>query len=111
MQAGTIVGNLASAIVIPTEEAALVADLKAGSESAFALLIAQYHQPIYSLIARSLNDPADAAAGVVNVASVTRDDMHVDVTDGLSARHADVDADIVALRLIALLDRDAHGPE
>ena len=25
--------------------------------------------------------------------------MHVDVTDGLSARHADVDADIVALRL------------
>ena len=42
------------------EEAALIADLKAGSEEAFALLIAQYHQPIYSLIARSLNDPADA---------------------------------------------------
>ena len=61
MQAGTIVGNLASAIGITTEDAALVADLKAGSESAFALLIAQYHQPIYSLIARSLNDPADAA--------------------------------------------------
>jgi RNA polymerase sigma-70 factor (ECF subfamily) len=61
MQAGTIVGNLASAIGITTEEAVLVADLKAGSESAFALLIAQYHQPIYSLIARSLSDPADAA--------------------------------------------------
>src|SRR5205807_6203198 len=61
MQAGTVVGNLASAIGITTEEAALVADLKAGSETAFALLIAQYHQPIYSLIARSLNDPADAA--------------------------------------------------
>ncbi len=30
-------------------------------EEAFALLIAQYHQPLYSLIARSLNDPADAA--------------------------------------------------
>src|SRR5206468_1191900 len=60
MQAGTVVGNLASAIGITTEDAALVADLKAGSESAFALLIAQYHQPIYSLIARSLNDPADA---------------------------------------------------
>ena len=54
-------GNLASAIGITTEEAALVADLKAGSEEAFALLIAQYHQPLYSLIARSLNDPADAA--------------------------------------------------
>ena len=61
MQAGTIVGNLASAIGITTEDAALISDLKAGSEDAFALLIAQYHQPLYSLIARSLNDPADAA--------------------------------------------------
>jgi RNA polymerase sigma-70 factor, ECF subfamily len=61
MQAGTAVGNLASAIAITTEDASLVADLKAGSEQAFALLIAQYHQPLYSLIARSINDPADAA--------------------------------------------------
>src|ERR1700722_8159453 len=61
MQAGTIVGNLASAIGITTEDASLVADLKAGSEEAFALLIAQYSQPLYSLIARSINDPADAA--------------------------------------------------
>ncbi len=61
MQAGIAVGNLASAIGIQTEDAALVADLKAGSEEAFAILIAQYHQPLYSLIARSLNDPADAA--------------------------------------------------
>jgi RNA polymerase sigma-70 factor, ECF subfamily len=61
MQAGIVVGNLASAIGIRTEDAALVADLKAGSEDAFAILIAQYHQPLYSLIARSLNDPTDAA--------------------------------------------------
>ena len=61
MQAGIAVGNLASAIGIRTEDAVLVADLKAGSEDAFAILIAQYHQPLYSLIARSLNDPADAA--------------------------------------------------
>lgn len=61
MQAGTIVGNLATAINIRTEDAALVAELKAGSEDAFALLIAQYHQPLYSLIARSLNNPCDAA--------------------------------------------------
>src|SRR5271154_902764 len=61
MQAGTIVGNLASAISITTEDASLVADLKAGSEDAFGLLIAQYSQPLYSLIARSINDPADAA--------------------------------------------------
>lgn len=61
MQAGTVMGNLASAIGIGTEDAALVAALKAGSEEAFAVLIAQYSQPIYSLIARSLQDPADAA--------------------------------------------------
>jgi RNA polymerase sigma-70 factor (ECF subfamily) len=61
MQAGMTVGNLASAIGITTEDAGLVADLKAGSEEAFGLLIAQYHQPLYSLIARSINDPADAS--------------------------------------------------
>jgi RNA polymerase sigma-70 factor (ECF subfamily) len=64
MQAGTLMGNLASAIgsgTIRHEEAALVAALKAGSEEAFALLIAQFSQPLYTLIARSLQDPADAA--------------------------------------------------
>jgi RNA polymerase sigma-70 factor (ECF subfamily) len=61
MQAGIAVGNLASAIGITTEDAALLAELKAGSEEAFGVLIAQYHQPLYSLIARSLNDPSDAA--------------------------------------------------
>ena len=61
MQAGTIMGNLASAIGFSQEEAALIADLKAGSEDAFAQLIAQYHQPLYSLITRSLDDPADAS--------------------------------------------------
>ena len=61
MQAGIAVGNLASVVGIRTEDAALVAELKAGSEQAFSFLIAQYHQQIYSLIARSLQDPADAA--------------------------------------------------
>lgn len=61
MQAGIVMGHLAGVIGISTEDAALVADLKAGSEEAFAILIAQYHQPLYSLIARSINDPADAA--------------------------------------------------
>jgi RNA polymerase sigma-70 factor (ECF subfamily) len=60
MQAG-IVMDLAGTIGIRAEDAALVADLKAGSEEAFALLIAQYHQPLYSLIARSIQDSADAA--------------------------------------------------
>ena len=54
-------GDLASAIGIRAEEQSLVSELKAGSEQAFSLLIAQYSQPIYSLIARSLRDQADAA--------------------------------------------------
>jgi RNA polymerase sigma-70 factor, ECF subfamily len=61
MQAGSLMDHLASAIAIPSEEAHLVAELQAGSEQAFALLIAQYQQPLYSLIARSLQDPADAS--------------------------------------------------
>jgi RNA polymerase sigma-70 factor, ECF subfamily len=59
-------GNLANIYCVPAapahaEEAALVAELRAGQEEAFAWLIAQYHQPIFSLLARSLRDPADAA--------------------------------------------------
>ena len=61
MQAATHVNNLVSTIGVRTEDAALVAALKAGSEEAFGVLIAQYGQPLYSLIARSLQDPADAA--------------------------------------------------
>lgn len=61
MRAGTALGNVVSAIGIHTEEEALIADLKSGSEEAFGLLIAQYHQPLYSLIARSLHDPSEAA--------------------------------------------------
>ena len=53
--------DLASAIGMAAEEATLVADLKAGSENAFSQLIAQYSQPVFSMIARNLCDPADAA--------------------------------------------------
>jgi RNA polymerase sigma-70 factor (ECF subfamily) len=53
--------DLASAIGIRADEQELVAELKAGSEQAFALLLAQYSHPIYSLMSRSLRDPADAA--------------------------------------------------
>lgn len=54
-------GNLASALTLQTEEAALIAELRAGSEEAFAWLIARYHQPIFSLLARTVHDRADAA--------------------------------------------------
>jgi RNA polymerase sigma-70 factor, ECF subfamily len=64
MHAELAMENLASAIGIraggASEDAALVAALKAGSEEAFGVLIAHYSQPLYSLIARSLQDPADA---------------------------------------------------
>jgi len=53
--------NLASAMGVRTEEAAIVAELKAGSEEAFEWLIAQYNQPVYSLVYRMLDDPSDAA--------------------------------------------------
>ena len=53
--------ELVSALALHGEEQSLVTELKAGSESAFALLIAQYSRSVYSLIARSLRDPADAA--------------------------------------------------
>lgn len=54
-------GNVASALLVQTEESALVEELRAGSEEAFAWLIARYHQPIYSLLARTVQDRADAA--------------------------------------------------
>ena len=55
------VGDVASALGVRAEEAPMVAELKAGSEEAFAWLVARYHQPIYSLVYRIVNDPADAA--------------------------------------------------
>lgn len=81
MQAGIAVGNLASAIGVQSGEAALVAELKAGSETAFALLIAQYHQPIYSVIARSLQDPSEAA-------DITQE-VFLKVFRGISSFHGD----------------------
>src|SRR5215472_795151 len=54
-------GDLASAIGARAQEAAIVAELKAGSEDAYAWLIGEFHQPIYGLVYRILTDPADAA--------------------------------------------------
>jgi RNA polymerase sigma-70 factor, ECF subfamily len=54
-------GNVASALALQPEETALIAELRAGSEDAFAWLIARFHQPIYSLLARTVQDRAIAA--------------------------------------------------
>jgi RNA polymerase sigma-70 factor (ECF subfamily) len=61
MAGATTVGELAGAIGIRAQEAGVVAELKAGSEEAYAWLIGEFHQPIYSLVYRMATDPADAA--------------------------------------------------
>jgi RNA polymerase sigma-70 factor (ECF subfamily) len=61
LQADLTMGNLVSALTLQSEEAALIAELRAGSEEAFAWLIARYHQPIYSLLARTVQDRGEAA--------------------------------------------------
>jgi len=81
MQAGTAVGNLASAIGIRSEETALVAQLKAGSEEAFAWLIATYHKPVYSLVARTIPVGSDAA-------DVTQE-VFVKIYRGISGFHGE----------------------
>jgi len=61
MAGATTLGDLASAIGARTAESAVIVELKAGSEDAYAWLIGEFHQPIYGLIYRIVNDPSDAA--------------------------------------------------
>lgn len=61
MQADLTMGNVAGTLTIQSDEAALVEELRAGSEQAFAWLIARYHQPIFSLLARLVRNRTDAA--------------------------------------------------
>ena len=61
MAGATTLGELASAIGARAEEAAIVADLKAGSETAYAWLIGEFQRPVYGLVYRMMSDPADAA--------------------------------------------------
>lgn len=61
MCAAFSVANLSGAIAIGADDAALTSELQAGSEEAFALLIARYQSSVYSLVSRILTDPSDAA--------------------------------------------------
>jgi len=61
MAGATTLTDLASAIGARTQESAVIAELKAGSEEAYVWLIGEFHQPIYSLVYRIVNDPSDAA--------------------------------------------------
>ncbi len=74
-------GELASAIGVRTEEASVVAELKAGSEAAFSWLIAHYNQPVYSLVYRILDDPSDAAD--------TTQEVFIKVFRGIKNFHSD----------------------
>ena len=59
--AATAVGYLASTFGAEHDQAAVIAELRSGSEEAYAWLIQHFHQPVYSLVYRILNDPTDAA--------------------------------------------------
>jgi RNA polymerase sigma-70 factor (ECF subfamily) len=54
-------GELSSAWEMRAEDALIVAELKAGNEDAYTRLIAQYHQTIYNLVYRILDDSSDAS--------------------------------------------------
>src|SRR5215470_13080314 len=61
MAGAASLGEFASAIGIRSQEAAIIQELKAGSEEAYAWLVGEFHQSVYSVVYRILTDPADAA--------------------------------------------------
>lgn len=81
MAGATTLGELASAIGARSQEAAIVAELKAGSEEAYAWLIGQFQQPVYGLVYRIVNDPADAAD--------TTQDVFLKVFRGMKSFHGE----------------------
>ncbi len=74
-------GEIASALGSRAEEASLVAELKAGREQAYEWLVARFHQPVYSLVARIVRDPADAAD--------TTQEVFLKVYRGIRSFHGD----------------------
>ena len=82
MAGATTLADLASAIGVRSqEEAAIVAELKAGSEAAYAWLIGEFQQPVYGLVYRIVNDPA--------VAADTTQDVFLKVFRGISHFHGE----------------------
>jgi len=61
------VSEWASALSWGLDEAELVAELQAGSETAFDFLVTHYHVPVYHLILSMLGDTSDAADGTQEV--------------------------------------------
>lgn len=52
--------ELASAVVVRVDDSVLIEDLRSGVESAYEALIGRFEQPVYSMISRLMDDPADA---------------------------------------------------
>src|SRR5215469_7298985 len=61
------VSDWASALAWGRDEADLVHELQAGSETAFDWLVTHYHAPVYNLILGMLGDTSDAADGTQEV--------------------------------------------
>src|SRR5438445_29781 len=61
------VSDWASALSWGRDEADLVHELQAGSETAFDWLVTHYHGPVYNLILGMLGDTSDAADGTQEV--------------------------------------------
>jgi len=61
------VSDWASALSWGGDEAELVNELQAGSETAFDWLVTHYHAPVYNLILGMLGDTSDAADGTQEV--------------------------------------------
>ena len=61
------VSNWAGALSWGQDEAELVTELQAGSETAFDWLVTHYHGPVYNLILSMLGDGSDAADGTQEV--------------------------------------------
>ena len=61
------VSDWASALSWGRDEAELVQELQAGSETAFDWLVTHYHGPVYNLILGMLGDTSDAADGTQEV--------------------------------------------
>src|SRR5437870_5531317 len=61
------VSDWASALSWGRDEAELVHELQAGSETAFDWLVTHYHGPVYNLILGMLGDTSDAADGTQEV--------------------------------------------
>jgi RNA polymerase sigma-70 factor (ECF subfamily) len=55
------------ALLVREDESALVSGLRSGVESAYETLIARFEQPVFNVISRLMDDPADAADVVQEV--------------------------------------------